>query len=308
VIDQVVTEHMTRLVANPRLTRDRTAALRRALAERVPETRTRVQSILSRTDLPRERTIGSPTTSDAPTIPVDGPAALDRGAYPEVALTAPDLRLAGRIDLLTVSEDIVRITDYKTGNEDPAHLDQLRTYALLWALDGTANPDRGLATELLVEYPTHHIRVSAPDTDELRALETEIAARIVIADDVLAHPPPPAKPDPEVCRFCAVRQMCDDYWQTIAPDPIQVPIGDWFDVEGTIAENLGARSWLLTTRGSGSGIVLRTPAPRDDIQVGDRLRVLGVRRDAEPDSHSAEAVMTVSSELHLVTSPGTDQP
>ncbi|MBN9620081.1 MAG: PD-(D/E)XK nuclease family protein, partial [Actinobacteria bacterium] len=207
VIDQVVTDHMTRLAVNPRLSSDRTAAVRRALAERVPEARTRVQSILSRTNLPARRSAGSASTPDAPSISGDHPATLDRGAFPEVALTASDLRLAGRIDLITVGEDHVRITDYKTGNEDPAHLDQLRTYALLWARDSTANPARRLATELLVEYPTHNIRVSGPDADELRALETKIAERIVIADDLVGHPPPPAKPDPEVCRFCAVRQM-----------------------------------------------------------------------------------------------------
>ena len=57
------------------------------------------------------------------------------GSHPEATLQADDLRLWGRVDLLTVGHAKVDITDYKTGAENESHLDQLRFYAVLWDQD-----------------------------------------------------------------------------------------------------------------------------------------------------------------------------
>ena len=53
-------------------------------------------------------------------------APLGNGSFPEVELQAPKLRFADRADVISIDGDTVTITDYKTGEPDPQHADQLR--------------------------------------------------------------------------------------------------------------------------------------------------------------------------------------
>src|SRR5262249_7133739 len=145
------------------------------------------------------------------------------GAHPEATLTAGTLRLTGRVDLLTVDKGRIRITDLKSGAEDPGHLDQLRMYALLWDLDRDANPGRRAATELVAAYATHDVTIPAPTAEELRILEHAVESRIAAADAEVAAEMPKAIPSEENCSLCQVRQLCGEYWDQVVKKPGDVP-------------------------------------------------------------------------------------
>lgn len=145
VAEGVLAVHLARFEGNPRLGDDRRDRLARGLADWVPEAREQIQTYLNRMHLrPLTASATVPTTSDSTArYPVRN------GDHPEKELIAEKLRLKGRIDLLSVGSRGARITDFKTGAEDPSHHDQLRLYALLWATDNTANPDGLPVTDLV---------------------------------------------------------------------------------------------------------------------------------------------------------------
>src|SRR5262249_38837365 len=130
VAERALTALLARLSGNPRIDNERMRRLNADLAVRLPEARVQIQAYLSRTDLPAASKANSKderqeaTTELSPRVPAQP---LGVGAHPEATLTAGELRLTGRVDLLTVDNGRIRITDLKTGAEDLGHLDQLRT-------------------------------------------------------------------------------------------------------------------------------------------------------------------------------------
>lgn len=303
VVEQALAARLSRLVGNPRLSAARSQAYRRTLTDKLPDARLRVQTILSGTELPpmAQTALTGPRHNDGGPRPSSRPA-VGLGAHPEVELIAENLRLRGRVDLLTVGPDNIQITDYKTGDDDPSHLSQMLTYALLWDLDHQANPTRRAATELSIEYPAHRVSIPAPAANQLRVNEAEIAGRIAAADAEVAKPLPEARPGPETCRFCQVRQLCDDYWQQVVPDPSAVRVDDWIDFEGVLTAPVGNLGWSVSRHpGAGPDVLLRMIAPEGELRVGDRIRALSVRRDQHPDSGAVEVAMSVHSEIFVLS-------
>ncbi len=147
LVRDAIEEQLRRLESNPRMA-PRVESLRALLKQRVPEIRQRVQSLVTRMPLgpsgPRPE--GEAGGRRGPLGP---------GSYPEIELRARQLRFFGRVDLLSVQSDQVTLTDYRTGQPDSHHADQLRLYALLWQHDEELNP--ALARRL------HHCR-----SDELQ--------------------------------------------------------------------------------------------------------------------------------------------
>jgi len=99
--------------------------LRITLVARLPEIRQRLQEIISRVRLlPTQAETNGPSD-------VGKRLPLNLGSHPEVTLQSAELRLLGRVDLITVTPEACEIVDYKTGVEVLHHHDQLRLYALL---------------------------------------------------------------------------------------------------------------------------------------------------------------------------------
>jgi hypothetical protein len=305
IAEQALEQRLAQLEENPRLKGDRARRLRIEIRGRLPDVRARVQVFLSRTVLPfssRPRTSAWTGRVDSDSLLAGGRRPVGNGAHPELKVTAEELSLTGRIDLLTVGVETVHITDYKTGSEDPGHIDQLLTYALLWDLDRDVNPERRRATHLTVAYPSHELTVPAPTGEELRIIQRSIRARIAAAGAEVAAVPPRALPSDENCRYCQVRQLCPEYWEQLVRSPDQVPPGQWFDYEGVVAEQNGARSWSMSSRRTGRPeLLLRTLSPSTDLRRGDRVRALGLRRDEDPESDVMVGAMTGNSELFALT-------
>jgi hypothetical protein len=134
------------------------------------------------------------------------------GYHPEVELAPDGLAWVGYADAILLAPDRCEIIDYKTGEPSPAHAEQLRLYALLWARDSVVNPSGRLATTLRVAYSGVAVEIPAPGLAELAELEIAVEERARSARGAIARTVPPAVVTSEECRYCDVKHLCDDYW------------------------------------------------------------------------------------------------
>jgi hypothetical protein len=297
VAKTMLAKRLTRLADNPRLAGEGRERLQDQLEHRIPEAREEIQHYLHRLTLTPRQASGSGSGGGNPRY------ARDVGSHPEATLEADDLRLWGRIDLLTVGPAQVDITDYKTGAEDESHLDQLRFYAVLWDRDSVSNPDGAPAGKLTASYPSREVTIDAPDAEHLQTLVDTLTTRVANADDLVRSEEPSAQLG-DHCGFCSVRPLCSAYWST-STDTATLKRGTWFDFEGTVVERNGIKSWWLSDLSpKENALLLRTTSAHHVFEPGQRLRLLGLRRDEDPDSDTVVAVLTQTSEVFLVTGDG----
>ncbi len=294
VVQQGVKRELDRLTANPRAI-PRLEAFGIALSQRVPEMRQRVQAMVART-----RFGDAAGNAAQPAVVPEGSttAALAPGFHPEVDLRVPELKLAGRADLITISDDGCSITDYKTGAVDESHASQLQLYALLWSRDQVRNPSALPVSRLTISYPTMDIDVPPPDSTDLDSLSQSTAARIGDLEETLNSRPPIAIPNDEVCHLCDVRHLCDDYWEARSTGVI-TDGSDWIDFEGTVTSRNGARSWRVSASNDGADLLMRTASQGVPFEVGASIRVLDLHREPVGESALPIATLTGNSEVFL---------
>jgi len=283
---------------NPRVSRERIDRLREELIRRAPQAADQVKTFLGRRALPTGRTSAGGESSEQShkRLPVTS------GTHSEREVCAEELRLTGRIDLLVVDDKDVAVVDFKTGDEDHGHADQVRLYALLWQLDEQTNPYSRPATKLELAYPSHTLSVEPPDSAALNALQAGMVERIAAADEVTAATAPSATPSVEGCQFCQVKHLCDSYWLSIPPNVSEATTEEWFDFEGRVLRPQGSRSWFLETDDA-TQVLVRTVESHVPFPQGDKVRLLGVRRTIDPDKDTRLVIAMVStSEWYAVSS------
>lgn len=296
VAQGVLDEQMSRLDGNPRLSDERREQVTRALGMWLPEAREQIQTYLNRLDL-RPRATATPSTGSSALHEPAKRYPAKSGDHPERELVAEELRLTGRIDLLSLDADGATITDFKTGSEDPAHHDQLRMYALLWTEDHEVNPDAVEVKSLLAAYPDHDAPVVVPNAAELLDLRAEVV-RMIATADLAVDVDKPAAVVGEQCELCNVRGLCDSYWSTRAPHIANVADGAWFDLQGTVVREHGVKSWVLLETRTGREVLVRTPNASHVLPLGHEVRVLGAKRTIDPDEEEALiASLTSASEV-----------
>jgi hypothetical protein len=306
VVAEAVDRTMTNLKENPRL-QDELAAYRTALRLKLPEMREKVQAIVSRTGVQQL----FPKAIDPERARATGQG-LPRGSYPELELRAPNIKWAGRADLLTLGPDYCEIIDYKTGSPEDEHKEQIRIYSLLWARDQELNPGAGGATRLILRYSAADVMVQPPDAVGLRALETLLADRTKAARQAASERPPNARPDAEICDGCPVRQMCPEYWnfldgrQVLTFSP-STPGVAFSDVEVRIEGRNGPRSWMVqVTCGKAlkqsKRAILRAPSESVTFPIGRSIRILNVAVGGEDQTDLVTLTITSNSEVFLVDS------
>jgi len=268
VIERSIDSQTAQLEANPRLAK-RLDSLVRDLRNKIPEMRQKAQAALSRTRfVPR----GSGTGPSGAT-----PATLGPGSYSEFQVVSTALGWSGRVDLLTVDGGDIHILDYKTGEPSEHHVDQVRTYALLWFRRDGGDDAPPMATRLTLSYPTHDVDVPAPSEQELRDLERDLMERTEEARSQLKEDKP-ARPAPDVCAYCSVRHLCEDYWRALTPAG-EGPT----DASLTILARNGPRSFRAELEQAKEEILIRT-SEQAEMPTGSRWRLLngfGVRTDED---------------------------
>lgn len=292
-------------------------AVRQQLGFRVPSMRLSVQRLVARTHLvPRVPARRGPAGSSEPA----SRKRLREGVYSEVGLRSAELGWRGVADLITIDKDTCEIRDFKTGSPSAGHGLQLRVYALLWFRDRVRNPDERLASRLIVSYGGEDREIPSPSRGELKELEATLRERTTEAMASLAEEPPGARPSQENCTYCPVRQLCEDYWawnsKNVA-DTDEVG-GDFVDLQIRLTGRNGPGSWDGTIESgrdleSGDRVLLRGTNWPFALKLGQRLRVLNVRRGSGGEERFAQAeggrtvvaTMVGGSEVFLV--PGLSQ-
>lgn len=300
VVSAAVETEVSKLQENPR-SRDRATSLESELLRKRDDMRLDIQIRLGRI----------PDLSGAPSVPtksghVPQPLALGLGPRPEVRLEAPTLRLNGIVDLIVVEEEACEIRDYKTGQPKEGHEDQLRLYALLWAKDRDRNP-RGIpVTRIAAEYKDGEQVFDPPSDQELERLESVVRDRVSSADAAVASRPPEAHPSPE-CRskWCPVRHICDEYWDSEFSDPGSEP--EFCDLELTGIVESGPRTWFMSSVHFPEPLLVRAKTPAQVNAIGESsgpgVRVLNVWL-AESEEGQVTVNLTSNSEVwHLASSP-----
>lgn len=301
VVDDETARQLAPLDTNPRLSAERKRRLQRQLRERTHDARAQVQTYLSRTRF----VPGAPRTDPAPTSQRNtakgSRRALAAGSHAEVLLVADSLRLHGRVDLLTIEDARVEIVDFKTGAESPGHADQLHLYALLWGADDKSNPGHLRATSLTAAYRDHEVSIEVPDPSELAGLAATLKAEIDSALQEAGSDQPSARPSAETCNGCSVRHLCPTYWACVAPAASPSPDEDnWFDFEGVIGAENGQRSWWLLDSDGRRQMLLRAATIDPGFRVGDRVRLLGLRPESDPEVPSSIGSMVVTTEVFVL--------
>lgn len=288
VVNECIDRVIEGLTENPRGRRLLEFAARWLRAQ-VPELRTRVQTILSGLGLPQ---VAVPRTGDH-TSHVRGP--LTTGVFPEIELRARQIGWKGKVDLLLLSPGASEITDFKTGEPSDAHRFQIQVYALLWSRDAELNPEGRRANRLVLAYSSGDAEVPALTDAELDALEREIVTRREAARQAVSRQPPEARPDPDSCLHCGVRQLCNEYWtpQTQRLMANEARDRRFGDIEVTISSRRGASSWDAIVECSsivkrGQPILLRADNPTFAFYAGQRVRLISVHLSV-PDEQAWES-------------------
>jgi hypothetical protein len=274
---------LERLSGNPRFDRVR-EHVESELRARLPRLRELVQLLLARIEMhPRP----SRASRDGGPQPQRTP--LGAGSHSEVELSVEDLGWMGKADLISVGDDICEIADFKTGNHDEeAHAFQLRLYALLWSRDAVVNPEGRLANRLRVIYGGTDVEVPAPSHAELASLAEEARSRRESALDALSTRPPKATPSVDSCRYCGVKQLCDEYWSQATQEVLErdrtAQDGPWRDVEVEVGARHGPNSWdgrvvIGAGLAKGAAVLLRFSATDTTAQailaISKRVRLIG---------------------------------
>lgn len=301
VVEECVERILKRYVDNPRA-----AALiehaQRTLRGQVPTLRARVQSMLSRL-----RLLNSAPSAPAASAPKSGgpPPRLPlvNGIYPEVEVHAKSIGWKGKVDLLVISDDACEITDFKTGAADEAHKFQVRAYAVMWRLDDELNPSGRAVDRLVLAYDSQDVDVAPPNASEIDELGRELLARRQAAETALAARPPSAHPNAEMCRYCGVRQLCDEYW--VSATQVVSDDGRFGDIELKITGRHGQTSWdavVIRSRDfpANTAALLRLHKP-EEFKTDTRVRVLdgALTRDQEDGTSPVIVTLGVLSEAYL---------
>lgn len=274
LVEAVSEQHLVRLAQNPRCA-DRLDEFRSSLSREKSKIRRNVQALLARTPLaaspPGTSTLGDRAATSDRLSSLSDSSFLPDGAYSELQLQAPSLRMSGRADLIVSTADEVHILDYKSGDESPSHQDQVRLYGLLWARSGRTGRAGNRATRLTVVYPNRDVDVAPLEDEDIDSLEAELLGRIEAHVEQLASPPPPARPSEEVCRFCSVKHLCDDYWT----DREAAELAEGFnDLRIKVIERNGPRSWRVENS-AGLSLILRSSDESLEFEPHRTLRVVG---------------------------------
>ena len=303
LVNQCVDRTLALLVTNPRAQRVLEYATR-SLRSRVPEFRTRTQTMLCRLRLPQAQG-GYATRLSSKTR---GP--LPIGAFPELTLRAKHLGWKGKADLLVLSEQACEIIDFKTGVPDERHEFQIRVYALLWNRDAELNPDQRYADRLVLAYGSGDVEVAPPSDADCEQLERELSSRTTTALAALAQRPPGAKPDPQQCAHCDVRHMCGEYWTSETQHRMAGAFEDRDVADAAVAITgpHGSSSWdgivVSSTLGNpGQRVLLRTDNRLLSLAPRQIVRVLTAHVTVTPEVDDSESVLILTlgaaSEVYL---------
>jgi hypothetical protein len=203
--------------------------------------------------------------------------------WSEVRIEVPELRLAGRADLVQRQTGKVVIRDLKTGRvltddgEILPHIErQMRLYGLMarrvW-------PEAKV--QLVVDYGSEHqVSFGSTEEDEIAGWLDGLLIRLPTEATVAAEPiATPGK----ACEGCPYRHFCPAYraaapefWRVAAP--VRMPLDTWGEI-AKITSGRNAQSDVSLTDAAGRMVKVfgLLQARLETLATGDRLWLFGLR-------------------------------
>jgi len=217
---------------------------------------------------------------------------------------SPQMHWRGRADLLILNDTQCELIDFKTSEYNDKHEFQMLVYALLWCRDSVLNPTLRPFTKLTLSYVQEDKQIPVPTGADLRLLELEIKQRTKKVLDTLSLSPPCPLASIEKCRFCDVRQLCDDFWKMKIKDDRNPNISKnrLLDAEITIIKQHSPLSWSVEIDGgpyfkSDNTALMRVPPTHylvHSAAQGDRLRLLDVNFIQDLTEETNLAILTLN--------------
>lgn len=209
VLNKESTAFIERERLNPRF-QSFAPAFERSLAMKLPRMRELLQELLS-----EQKWVVRPIAATTkPQAPSSSRSRLRDGTSFEVEVRNPAIRWKGRIDAITLDHGLCSISDLKTGEPSDSHIEQLKTYSVLWHGDKEINPDGIPIAALTIYYGSSPVSVKPLTLEEVATLRASIVDRTTRAEQDLALSPTPARPSESNCLFCQVKLLCPEYWKT----------------------------------------------------------------------------------------------
>lgn len=187
--------------------------------------------------------------------------------------------IEGYLDLLLTNEDIDHIIDYKTSKTIyDEYWDQLRLYAWLWY----RSPKNLRKGDCRIEVisgsnlsESRVIKIQDFPTIQRNVLDRIKNAEQSISGDIAA------KPSIDSCKFCAVKVICDPYWNM---NEKQSTEGKWLDMRIRTLANLGGNAWRVSIFSDDTPAMLIV-GDRDDgsIDIGQELRLLNAYKNEDEE-------------------------
>jgi hypothetical protein len=301
VVNDCIDLVLERVADNPRV-QPVLEFVSRSLRGQVPQLRTQAQTMLCQVQFSEI----SASKSDGRTYSAREP--LSFGVFPEIDLRARQIGWKGKADLLVLSPCDCQIIDFKTGVPNDSHRFQIQVYALLWTRDAELNPDARRPERLVLAYAGGNLEIITPTNSELDALESDIVARREAAIEAVSLHPPEARPTPDNCRYCGVRQLCDEYWTADTQRRMSRELGElrFADIEVTITGRHGPSSWdaqieLSRDAPVGTHAVIRTNG-EVNFRPDERARILNAAVTIGDADEEEPLVITIGtfSEIYLV--------
>ena len=128
------------------------------------------------------------------------------------------------------------------------------------------------------------------DEDTRNSLRT----RTMLATEELENEIPRASPSPDICRYCSVRHLCDEYWESGTYEARTNAIDLEMEMQELRTENSGT---VHLPRTSSNATIF---GPIEGIGLGDRVRALELFGSVEDETSEVQLRVSPLSELFVM--------
>ena len=214
----------------------------------------------------------------------------------EYQIVDSEFPIEGYLDLLLTHEDIDHIIDYKTSKTiHDEYWDQLSLYAWLWNRSAKNLRKGDCKIEIISGANLSEFRVIK--IEDLPTIQINVLGRIQSAEQAITGEIA-AKPSIDSCRFCAVKVLCNPYWNM---NENQFIGAKWSDMRIRTMENLGGNAWRVSILSDDTPAMLIV-GDRDDgsIAIGQEFRLLNAYKN-EDEETGVVIRLSQNSEIFRVT-------
>ena len=213
----------------------------------------------------------------------------------EYKIVDSEFPIEGYLDLLLTNEVIDHIIDYKTSKTiHDEYWDQLSLYAWLWYRSAKNLRKGDCRIEVISGANLSESRIIK--IEDLPTIQMNVLDRIENAEQSITGEVA-AKPSIDSCKFCAVKVLCNPYWNM---NENQSTEAKWSDMRIRTIGSLGGNAWSVSILSDDTPAMLIV-GDRDDgsIEIGQELRLLNAYKN-EDEETGAVIRLSQNSEIFRV--------